>query len=288
MATSEEARNGCQRPVSVDEVAAFHANGWVFLPQIVSSDFVVKLAVVIDSAVESGQLADLSRMRSDLGGGVQVPVTDRETGPRGRFLAGTDHWLTDDRFAELARSPVLSTIAASLFETERVGLYEDSVLVKEPRSEESTRWHQDLAYFNIEGNQVCTMWIPVDSVSPHKGGLRFVRGSHLDRPMFKPTLFVTDDSLPGTRGEEISSLDLTGAQIDEPSYAIGDLSVHHGRTLHSAGSNADPNLARRAYSVRYYGPDARFAPRGGVMGKPWQAGLTPGSPLPTDLGATNL
>ena len=56
-----------------------------------------------------------------------------------------------------------------------VWLYEDSVLVKEPGTEERTAFHQDMAYFHLDGDQVCTTWVPLDPVTAESGAVRYVR-----------------------------------------------------------------------------------------------------------------
>jgi ectoine hydroxylase-related dioxygenase (phytanoyl-CoA dioxygenase family) len=126
------------------------------------------------------------------------------------------------------------------------------------------------------------MWIPLQPVPPASGSLRFARGSHRDFPLYRPTLFVTDESLPSTDGEEIADLDLRQCTIDEPTYELGDISVHHGQTLHSAGPNLGVS-SRGAYSIRYFGPRARFRRKPGLIAKDWQSELVDGDELPAKL-----
>ena len=89
--------------------------------------------------------------------------------PRGQFLAGTDHWTVQPEFLAFASRSPLPGIVARLLGSERVWLYEDSVLVKEPGTVERTVFHQDLAYFHLEGEQVCTTWVPLDPVDAGHG-----------------------------------------------------------------------------------------------------------------------
>ena len=84
--------------------------------------------------------------------------------PRGHFLAGTDHWREQLEFLDFALHSPLPAIVAALLGSEHVWLYEDSVLVKEPGTAEKTVFHQDMAYFHLEGDQVCTTWVPLDPV----------------------------------------------------------------------------------------------------------------------------
>ena len=81
------------------------------------------------------------------------------------------------------------------------------MLVKEPGTRERTVWHQDLGYFNVEGEQLCTTWVPLDPVTAATGAMRFARGSHTWDRSFRPNFFVTDDPIPGTEGEAVPDVD---------------------------------------------------------------------------------
>jgi ectoine hydroxylase-related dioxygenase (phytanoyl-CoA dioxygenase family) len=60
----------------------------------------------------------------------------------------------------------------------QVRFFHDHVLVKERGTVQRTPWHQDIPYYNVEGRQNVSMWIPVDPV-PRGVTLEFVVGSHL-------------------------------------------------------------------------------------------------------------
>jgi ectoine hydroxylase-related dioxygenase (phytanoyl-CoA dioxygenase family) len=44
-------------------------------------------------------------------------------------------------------------------------LYHDHMLTKEPGTRQPTPWHQDQPYYNIDGRQNISFWIPVDPVN---------------------------------------------------------------------------------------------------------------------------
>ena len=99
------------------------------------------------------------------------------------------------------------------------------------------------------------MWVPLDPAPMSAGSLRFIPHSHTDDRRYRPTLFVTDDPLPGSEGEPPPD-----HTIDHPSsigynLEVGDLTIHHARTLHAASGNSTTSK-RRALSIRYCGEDA--------------------------------
>ena len=125
----------------------FWRDGFCVLRSVVSADTLAAASAAVD-ALPSAELADLSALAGDSGGA--------------RFRAGVDHWRTHPAFEALATEGILPALAAEVLRSERVWLYEDSVLVKEPGSEVSTKWHTDDGYFHVDGRQLATMWVPLD------------------------------------------------------------------------------------------------------------------------------
>ena len=58
--------------------------------------------------------------------------------------------------------------------------------MKEPGTRLETRFHTDAAYFHVTGDQVCTIWVPLDAATPESGALHFVRGSHRGHVDYRP------------------------------------------------------------------------------------------------------
>ncbi len=278
------------RPVTTDEVQTFWRDGVVCLRQILPQAWVDAMVSPVEEALRGPSTADLTQMGNDLEArtGARRTVDDAggaTTSGRGNFLAGTDHWCEIPQFAELALHSPLGPIVATLLRSDHVRLYEDSLLVKEPGTEERTVFHQDMAYFHLAGDQVCTTWVPLDPVTAESGAVRFVIGSHLDRTRYRPNLFVTTMAIPGTSGADVPDYDADGtglAQIVSFDTEPGDITVHHARTIHGAHANASATRRRRAISVRYIGDDATFSPVAGAPGKAHHASLRPGEPLSED------
>ena len=276
------------RDVTDAEIEAFWRDGVVCLRSILPAELLAPMVQPVEDALVSTAMADLSEMGDALAsGGVDRVVDGAVDGlgvPRGHFKGGTDHWLQQSEFLDFAVRSPLPAIVSALLRSSTVRLYEDSVLVKEPGTQERTAFHQDLAYFHLTGDQICTTWVPLDTVTADTGAVRFVVGSHLDRTEYRPNLFVTTMALPGTEGAEVPDYDeLKGeARIISFDTEPGDLTVHHARTIHGANGNASATRRRRAISVRYVGDDARFTTRVGAPAKAHHSAMRDGDELTVD------
>jgi len=263
------------RPVTDDEVERFWTDGVVLLRGILPIVWIDALAEPLELTITRGESVDLGAMAvspGDAGQGAAVPA----------FTAGVDHWRTDATFADFSLRSPLGPIVAALLRSERVSLWEDSVLVKEPGSPFETRFHTDAAYFHATGEQICTVWVPLDAAAPDNGMIRWVTGSHLDPVDYRPNLFVTDEPLDGTGGSVVPDV-LGTPELAERVVTFevepGDITVHHARTIHGAYANASATQRRRAISVRYAGDGTVFSPVPGGLAKAHHAGMRAGDPL---------
>ena len=278
-----------------DEIDRFWSDGAIVLRGALDRDEVAGMVPHVEGLIGGTELVDMTAMGDALGrSGASVlreqvsrsepkASEGQQMASGGRFRSGVDHWLGDPAFARFARASGLPAIAAAILRASKLNLWEDSVLVKEPGSGERTAWHQDLSYFHVSGEKLCTTWVPLDEVDAHTGAMSFVRGSHRWPSLYRPNLFVSALAIPGTSGDEIPDVDALAAkgEIELVSWDLspGDVSVHHARTLHSAGANRSAVRWRRAISVRYCGDDARYCFRPGAPRKPHHADVREGDVL---------
>ena len=249
------------RAVTDDELTAFQRDGVVHLASILPTSWLSYLAEPVEAnIVDRTVTTDMTALRADLTGSKSID--------RPRFLSGVDHWLHDPAFAIFAGQSPLPAIAGALLDAQRIHLYEDSVLVKEPGSDEETVLHQDLGYFHLEGDRICTIWVPLDPVDADNGAVAYLRGSHLTGLIHQPNWFVVDDPLPNAAGEPVPIVEKDDPRFVQFDAQPGDLIVHHAATLHRAGPNRSANRRRRAISVRYCGDGVRHLVRPGSPTKP--------------------
>jgi ectoine hydroxylase-related dioxygenase (phytanoyl-CoA dioxygenase family) len=251
----------------------FWRDGACVVRDVVDSPTLDAMRAAVDRLAGTDDLADLSAIAGD--------------SSTARFRGGVDHWRTDATFAAFSTTGAMPAVAAAVLGAVHLWLYEDSVLVKDPGSPVSTRWHTDDGYFHVEGRQMATVWLALDPSPRRAGALRFIRGSHLDEHRYRPTLFVTDDPIPGTEGDLPPQVDFDDPNVFGFDLEPGDLTIHHARTLHAAGGNAG-STPRRALSVRYCGDDTIVRVKPGAPGKPGFEGVAPGTPLAEVAGSLGL
>lgn len=186
-------------------------------------------------------------------------VASRPEDP-GWFFEDFCNWQSNDAYKSFIRNSPAPTAAAALMRSSAVRLYHDHLLIKEPGTVQRTPWHQDQPYYNIEGSQTVSMWIPVDPV-PEDASLEFVAGSHKG-PWLMPRTFMDKQAKWFPEG---SLADLPDIEADRASYPIkkwalepGDMVCFHMLTLHAA---AGATTRRRAFSIRFMGDNVRHAPR---------------------------
>lgn len=281
------------RPITPDEAAAYRTAGVVLLRGILELAAVNTLRRCIDETVAtlgaSASGYDLSALtaayeafdtdaisRSDGGQhdvsgimahmraqGKPLLLDATDGARRGRFLLDTGLTARLKEFRRFALQGAGPEIAAALLGSDTVRFFGDQVFVKEPGTRERTAFHQDATYFEIEGDQCCVLWVPVDPVTLENGAMRYVRGSHLDGRLYKPNVFMSQAPLPGAEGETLPDIESNPEAFDLVNFDVepGDVLVHHYRTVHGTGGNRSRYQVRRAASIRYCGDDIRFCAR---------------------------
>ncbi|SUZ80727.1 uncharacterized protein METZ01_LOCUS33581 [marine metagenome] len=260
------------RPVTAAEVARFAADGVVHLPGILPTAWLDQLSGPVEEAlVDPVTTTDMTALWAGM--------AETADPGGGRFLSGVDHWRHHEAFARFATASPLPAIAGTLLVADRIHLYEDSLLVKEPGTVARTAFHQDLGYFHLSGDRICTTWAPLDEVDAETGAVSYLRGSHRSGVVHRPNWFVDDQPLPGTGGEPVPTVRPDDPRLVRFDTVPGDLVVHHAATLHGAGPNRSTTRRRRAVSVRYCGDGVRYEIRPGAPAKAHHAEVRSGDPV---------
>ena len=214
----------------------------------------------------------------------------------GDFFSDKFMWTFDRDFRAYVFESPAAAVAGRLMRASRVNIFFDQILVKTRGALAPSPWHQDLNYWPFEGRQVCSMWMPLDTVDLASGTLEFVRGSHLwkTRPFSRELVFgndanqpqdTGDDNIPETDDPEaLPDIDGQRDDYDIVSWDMepGDAVVFTALTIHSSPGNTS-RRPRRAVSTRWTGDDVRYARKRKLATLLRDPGLSPGERMDCDL-----
>lgn len=225
-------------------------------------------AVVIRDAFASTWLRDLARgMERNFAAPSSYATRYSAADAPGGFYDDYCNWRDITEYRAFIEGSPAAEIAGRLLRASEVRIYHEHVLIKEPGTQEVTPWHHDLTYYGVDGDQVCSIWLPLDPV-PRSACPEFVAGSHRWGKRFVPRMFIDHDAY-GSVPQGYEPVPDIDAERDRHNLLAWDLSpgdciVFHMLTLHGAPNTANLTTRRRGFSVRWLGDDAVFATR------PWQ------------------
>ena len=180
----------------------------------------------------------------------------------GFFLEDFCTWREHPGFETVIRTSRLAELAGELMGSTSVRMYHDHVLVKEPGTRQRTPWHQDQPYYDVEGRQNVSFWIPVDPVAK-ADCLEVIAGTHLG-PWLMPRSFLDQRArwFPEGSLDEMPDFDERRDRLEVVSAELnpGDCIAFHMLSVHGAPGVSGPNR-RRVFSLRLLGDDMVHAPR---------------------------
>ncbi|WP_170412227.1 phytanoyl-CoA dioxygenase family protein [Ruegeria arenilitoris] len=126
--------------------------------------------------------------------------------------------------------------------------------VKEAHTEHTVGMHQDLTYWGMgETPDQVTAWIALSPATVESGCMDFVQGSHKN-PILPHNDTYSDTNLL-SRGQEVA-VDVANEDKTHIELAPGQMSLHHGLTIHGSGPNRSGDR-RIGLAIRYLNPNAR-------------------------------
>jgi ectoine hydroxylase-related dioxygenase (phytanoyl-CoA dioxygenase family) len=263
------------RPITKDEIAAFHRDGAVLIKQVLSPEWVDLVGEGTNAAIEQPDV-----MSEDLGS------------------------LRVDQFPA-AKSPALRTVVDESPIAEIVGralrspvrFYMDQLFFKPVGLFPPTPWHQDTCYYNLDGHDLIRAWVSADPV-PRNVSLEVIRGSHLWNVTYSP-LAGRDPEVDASakamldrarEGEPMLGVDayddwnyfsgirdgslptVPDIESHRDSYEIlgwdyepGDVILFHGHILHGACGDVVSANPRRAHASLWAGRDVHYLHRVGQI-----------------------
>jgi ectoine hydroxylase-related dioxygenase (phytanoyl-CoA dioxygenase family) len=255
-----------QYPVSTIQHADYQQNGHILLRGLLDAEEVATYREAIVAAAD--------RYNTET-----RKMEDRDTYGKA-FLQIMNLWEVDERVRQFTLAQRFAGIAAALMGVERVRLYHDQALFKEPGGGH-TPWHQDQYYWPIDTPNTVTMWMPLVDISVEMGMLTFASGSQ--ELGFLGNLAISDDSetllgdLVKSKGYPITRAETMRA---------GDATFHAGWTLHSAPGNLSAQR-REVMTIIYFADGAKVTePKNEHQEadrRRWLSGFAPGSLAVSDL-----
>ena len=259
------------RSITEQEIQTFEEDGIVCLREMFSPDWVEKMRQAAETSMaKPGDLhAELSA----------------ERGEAGRFFHDTFIWQRNETCRDFVfRSPA-AHIAQQIMRSQKINIFFDQWLIKEPGTSTKTPWHHDMTYWPIDGFQICTIWLALDDVRAESGAVEYIKGSHKWGKKFRPASFGDNnqytENIPNVPDIESERERYDIAQFE---LSPGDCTVHHGLIVHAAPGNKTAATRRRAHTSRWTGDDVSFYPREGLQEMPpFPPELASGDPIDSDL-----
>src|SRR6185503_9952716 len=161
-------------PVSPAEIEAFARDGAVCLRAAFEPRWLEVLAAGVERNMREPS-PDACRYTPD--------------GAPGAFYDDYCNWGRIPEYRAFVFESPAAAIAGRLMGSREVRLFHEHVLIKEPGTREVTPWHHDQPYYCVDGDQLCSIWLPLDPV-PRVACPEFVAGSQGWGKLFHPRHFL--------------------------------------------------------------------------------------------------
>ena len=233
------------RTLTEEELRQYHEDGVVMLKQALAQNWMSMVEQGVEEALSNSSL--VGKFMSRKVEGYQMDI----------FL-----WKRIDVLRDLIYYGPCAHLAKQLMGSNEVRFFYDQMFLKEPGTDAPTPWHQDLSFWPIRGEQICSFWIPCDPVNRESSGLLYVKGSHKWPQRFKA---VSPDYVATLMDDKMEDIPDINANLDQ--YELldwdmepGDVLVFHPLTLHGSYGNSSRVRRRRALALRWVGDDVVYAP----------------------------
>lgn len=248
--------------LSEAEIEAFRRDGHLLVRRVLPRELVVAARPHMLEALARPPEAALSK-------------DAREDAYARAFRQLTDLGHADAMVRAFAYGRRVLRMAADLMGARAVRLFCEDWLIKDPGAS-ITPWHQDESVFPFDAEQTITCWIPLQDVGTGEGLMRYASGSH------RLGLADIEDISDTSEREYERIIEQNGLSVDtQPPVLTGDVSFHHGRTIHGAFPN-ESNRSRVVLALHCFAEGARIkvptTPKMARLLDTALPGSTPGDP----------
>lgn len=252
------------RVLTAEEIQRYQEDGVIMIKGAIDPNWMALIESGIEEARNNASM--MGRFMSRKVEGYQMDI----------FL-----WKRIDALRDLIYYGPFARWAQQLMGAQEVRFFYDQMFIKEPGTDAPTPWHQDLSFWPIRGEQICSFWIPCDPVTRANSGLMYVRGSHKWPQRFKAVspdyvAAIIDDSM-----DDIPDINANPEQYELLDWEMepGDILMFHPLTLHGSYGNKSRTMRRRALALRWTGDDVVYAPTAKRMPIHYNHDSVSGGPL---------
>lgn len=253
-----------RRAFTDDELRRYREDGVVVLRNVLEPNWLRLIEMGLEEAQTNMSLTGRFMSRKVQGYGMDI------------FL-----WKRVDALRDLVYYGPFARLAQRLMTSQEVRFFYDQMFVKEAGTDVPTPWHQDLSFWPIRGEQICSFWIPLDHVDVQSSGLLYVKGSHKWPGRFKAispdyVAAIIDESM-----DEVPDINAEPSKYELLSWDMspGDVLAFHPLTLHGSYGNTSRTRRRRALALRFTGDDVVYSPSATRMPIHYRHASVPGGPL---------
>lgn len=234
-----------RRDLTSDEIADYQRDGVIVARGLVGDALFSSIEKAVSAVMEN-----------------PTPIAALFSDPTSGFHMEAGLFVTDEDIRRAVYHSPLATLAQQLMGSEKIHFFYDQMFCKTPGNQTPTPWHHDLTFWPIKGEQICSMWVPLDVVSKESSGLEFVRGSHVWPNRYQAISPMYNDQLVNPAHEEVPDIEANRGDYDIASWDMepGDILIFHPLTLHGSGANFHLTRPRRALSFRWIGDEVTYAP----------------------------
>jgi ectoine hydroxylase-related dioxygenase (phytanoyl-CoA dioxygenase family) len=235
--------------LSAEQVAAFHADGFIPRVPIMDRTQVERLREGLEAIVDNR-----SGRESELSSG--------ELSAKGRITYMQGAWMIDEAIHDLVFHPAITVKVAQLIGTQRVRFWHDQVFYKPAKTGGNVAWHQDYSYWKraTPAGRFMSVWIGLDDSSLENGCLHCVPGSHR-WPLLAPTDLMGDMERLAKQLTPEQLAQFKPQPLEQPA---GTCSFHHDHTVHGSFPNRSER-PRRAIVLNYMADGNRSAAEDGIL-----------------------
>jgi len=234
--------------VSAEDLAAFHADGFVTVRRLISAGSVTALRTAFERL-----------FRGEFRAGIRPDEVNWQAGESDPSLTRQicNGWKADPTVAAAVLDPGIGRAIARLGGWSGARLIQDNVIWKPPGAR-SLGYHRDNAYLAwYRPREMLSCWIALDETTADGGTMELVKGSHRWPVSDAPGgAFHAPEDYRAAMMDEATSLGLR-PEIVPVTVPGGGGSFHHGWTWHGSGPNSGGSH-RRSLVIHAAPAEAQF------------------------------